>query len=211
MNPLRAIADFAPAGTESGVGLALQDNAGRYLFFLAGERHHCPPGELFYAGIGGHREAGESWPACARREAWEEIHAPIKIISAGATWHISPRGAARPVVVADRPRPLALYQMIHPPGTPNAGQPYRIVIYRAKLRGLPNHLPSDELAGVIALTAGQVVRGPERRSTLAQLLSEGAAIVAGGAGVPRQTRLYPIGTAMALARILRHPTSGGSE
>jgi len=45
--------DFAPEGTESGVGLALQDEEGRFLFFLGGTRHlsFCPPGELFYGGI----------------------------------------------------------------------------------------------------------------------------------------------------------------
>ena len=56
---LKTISDFAPEGVEAGVGLALQDAGGRYLFFLAGTRHRCPPGTIFYAGIGGHREAGE--------------------------------------------------------------------------------------------------------------------------------------------------------
>jgi hypothetical protein len=65
MTEVKTIADFAPDTVESGVGLALQDDEGRYLFFLAGTRHGCPPGELFYAGIGGHREEGEGWlPGC---------------------------------------------------------------------------------------------------------------------------------------------------
>lgn len=51
---------FAPAGAETGAGLAVVRRGGRSLFFLAGTRHNCPPGELFYAGIGGHREPGES-------------------------------------------------------------------------------------------------------------------------------------------------------
>ena len=72
-----AINDLVPGGAEAGVGLALQDDCGRYLFLLAGTRFRCPPGELFYAGIGGHREKGESWPACALREAQEEIGADI--------------------------------------------------------------------------------------------------------------------------------------
>jgi len=85
---IRSIDDFAPQGVEAGVGLALQDDAGRYLFFLAGTRHHCPPGELFYAGIGGHREEGEYWMACTQREACEEIGVGVEILSADRTWHI---------------------------------------------------------------------------------------------------------------------------
>ncbi|MBN1679591.1 MAG: hypothetical protein JW966_04815 [Anaerolineae bacterium] len=43
---IRQIADFAPDDVEAGVGLILQDGDGRYLFILAGTRHHCPPGTL---------------------------------------------------------------------------------------------------------------------------------------------------------------------
>jgi hypothetical protein len=46
---IHSIADFAPDGAETGVGLVLQDDRGRYLFFLGGTRHCCPPGELLYA------------------------------------------------------------------------------------------------------------------------------------------------------------------
>jgi hypothetical protein len=106
--------------------------------------------------------------------------------------------------VMDRPRPLAFYEMIHPPGTPRAGELYCIVIYRARLCDVPKDLSSDELLGVIALTAEQVIRGPERRPTLAELVAEGGSVAAGGEMVNRGVRLYPIGTAMALARILCH-------
>jgi ADP-ribose pyrophosphatase YjhB (NUDIX family) len=123
------LADLVPAGAEAGVGLALQDEAGRYLFFLAGTRHRCPPGERFYAGIGGHREEGETWAACAHREAEEEIGVDVELLPAAATWHLPHGGVAREVEVANWPRPLALYEMVHPAGTPRAGALYRIVIY----------------------------------------------------------------------------------
>jgi len=115
---MKSIADFCPRDAEAGVGLALQDDKGRYLFFLAGKRHRCSLGELFYSGIGGHREAGEDWLVCARREALEEVGADVDILSAPITWHIPCHRPAGQVEVTDRPRPLALYEMIHPPGTP---------------------------------------------------------------------------------------------
>lgn len=201
---IRTIGDFAPAGAEAGVGLAIQDDSERYLFFLAGTRHRCPPGELFYAGIGGHREAGEDWLACAQREAQEEVGTAVDILPASVTWYVPLQGPVRRVEVRDQPRPFALYEMIHPPGTPRAGELYRIVIYKARLRDQPQDLPPDEVQAVIALTERQVIRGLERRVTLAELLDEGARLVAGAERVDLQVRLYPLGTARALAHVLRH-------
>ena len=202
---IKTIRDFAPEDVEAGTGLALQDDQGRYLFFLAGARHRCPPGELFYAGVGGHREAGETWVACAHREALEETGTDIEILPASTTWHIPQNGPVQRLELADDPAPLALYEMIHQPGTPRAGQLYRIVIYQARPLGVHGalDLPPDEVQGIVALTREQVVRGLERRPTLADLLEEGAAMVADTGTVDRQVRLYPIGTAAALAQVLR--------
>jgi len=200
---ISTIYDFAPDGVEAGVGLALQDDVGRYLFFLAGTRHHCPPGEILYAGIGGHREEGEGWLACAQREAFEEIGVGVEILSAERTWHIPLDGPAQQLEVSDQPRPLALYEMIHPPDTPRAGGLYRIVIYRARLHDIPRDMPPKELLGVIAMTREQVIRGLECKPTLDELVEEGAEVVAGGEMVEGGTRLYPFGTALALAHILR--------
>jgi 8-oxo-dGTP pyrophosphatase MutT (NUDIX family) len=200
---MRSISDFCPPGAESGVGLVLRDDQGCYLFFLAGTRHYCPPGERFYAGIGGHREPGEDWLACAHREALEEVGSDVDLLSAAETWYLPQGGPVRRVELADRPRPLALYEMIHPPGTPRAGELYRIVIYQARLHSPPGHLSEDEVLAVLALTAEQVIRGPERKPTLAELLDEGARIVASVRPVDGQARLYPLGTARALAYVLR--------
>ncbi|MFN2290403.1 MAG: NUDIX domain-containing protein, partial [Anaerolineae bacterium] len=138
---MRSISDFCPQGAEAGVGLALLDDKGRYVFFIAGSRHYCPPGTRFYAGIGGHLEPGEDWLACAHREALEEIGTDVDLFSASETWYIPHNAFAWQVEVSDRPRPLALYEMIHPPGTPRAGEVYRIVVYQARLHGLPRDLP----------------------------------------------------------------------
>jgi len=198
---IRTIDDFAPVDCEAGVGLILQDEKARYLFFLAGTRHNCPPGELFYAGIGGHREAGEDWLECAHREAREEIGTDVEILSAATTWYIPQHGPVQQVELSDRPRPLVLYEMIHPPGTPRPGELYRIVIFSARLRGIPRDLPPDEVQGVIALTKEQIIQGLERKPTLAELLGEGALLMAGGEDVDPQVRLYPLGTARALAKL----------
>jgi 8-oxo-dGTP pyrophosphatase MutT (NUDIX family) len=212
---IQSIADFCPPGAESGVGLALRDEQGRYVFFLAGPRHYCPPGELFYAGIGGHREPGEDWLDCAQREALEEIGTEVEILSAPDTWYIPEKASARQVEVSDRPRPLALYEMIHPPGTPRAGEVYRIVVYQAILHSLPTHLLEDEVLAVITLSRDQVVRGLDRKPALSELLGEGARIMASTKPIDGRIRLYPLGTGRALAHVLRHmptqPASGAAE
>jgi 8-oxo-dGTP pyrophosphatase MutT (NUDIX family) len=199
---IRTTADFAPDGTEAGVGLVLQDDRERYLFFLAGTRHRCPPGELLYAGIGGHREAGEDWLMCAHREANEEIGTDVEILPASVTWYVPQRGPIQRVDLSDRPRPFALYEMIHPPGTPREGELYRVVIYKAHLHGQPKGLQLEEVQGVIALTAEQVIRGLESKPTLAELLGDGASLVAEEKRIDRRLRLYPLGTARALAYVL---------
>jgi 8-oxo-dGTP pyrophosphatase MutT (NUDIX family) len=196
------LSDLVRTDVEAGVGLALQDEQGRYLFFLAGTRHHCPPGELFYAGIGGHRDAGEDWAGCAHREAKEEVGVDVYLMPAPITWHVLRDGSVQPIEVVDDPRPLALYEMLHPPGTPRAGEVYRIVIYRARLHGTPGDLPPEEVRGVIALTGDQVVRGLEGAMAVGELLQAGAEWVAGQPLDPAM-QVYPLGTARALGHVLR--------
>lgn len=192
---ITSIDDFIPAGAEAGTGLALEDEEGRLLFFLAGQKHNCPPGESFFAGIGGHLEPGERWVDCARREALEEVSAEVELLSAPETWMLTTLGELRVFDLTDEPRPLVLYEMIHPPGTRRAGQVYRLVIYRGRLSAGALRLDPAEVGGVIALTREQLQRSLDAKLTL-----EEVALVAGTA--PPDTRIYPIGTALALAQLL---------
>ena len=198
---MKSIWDFIPARVEVGVGLVLSQK-GRYIFFLAGERHHCPGGELFYAGLGGHLEKGETLLEAAQREAWEEIGVRIKVISAEQTYHLPQTAEPRLMECWDFPRPLALYEMIHPPGTPRAGQLYHIVVLLACLLDYPAELKRDEVGAVIALTEEQLITNLNKKLTLQELLAGGAKLIAGGEDLNRTTVLYPLGTARALALIL---------
>ncbi len=204
------IGDIVPDRAESGVGLALRDESGRYLFFLAGTKFRCPPGELFYAGIGGHREEGESWTECAHREAVEELGVDVELLSSANTLRVSSDGRAESIIVFDEPRPMALYEMTHPDGTPRAGGIYYIVIYRSALLEAPGDLPIDEVRGIIALSREQVVRGPQRKPSIADLVGEGAEIVALAQPLDLSALVYPVGTAAALAAVLRRTATADS-
>ena len=197
--------DFAPPDAEAGVGLALRDRQGRYLFFLAGTRHNCPAGELFYAGIGGHRESGETWEQCAQREVQEELGVGVQLLPSSRTWTISSGHDVQSIAVSHLPRPLALFEMIHPQGTPNEGRRYKIVIFRAQLQQVPTRLQVEEVGGLIALKTWQVISGVDCRPTLGELLEEGAELPLDPLNIDRETILYPLGTAAAMADILRQP------
>jgi len=202
---ITSILDFMRGSTESGVGLALQNENGLLLFFLAGTRHmpFCPPGEILYGGIGGHLKEGEDWLTCAHREAKEEIGTDINILPSPVTWNVSQDFFVKQVELSDKPRPFALYKHIHLPGVPRAGEFYHIVIYKAHLLGIPGDLPLDELQGVIGLTAKQLIESLERKPTLAELLNDGALLI-GGEHLSQDLRLYSLGTPKVLAHIFRY-------
>lgn len=195
--------DYIYESNETGVGLALRDNSGKYLFFIPGIKHKNLKNEIFYAGIGGHLENGEDFISCAKREVREELGANVEITSSEVTWHIHDNGDIREKEIEDFPKPLALYDMIHSKGTPKAGQLYKIVIYNAILSSPLENLQKYELGGVIALTKDQIVKSISRKPTLEELINEGASIVAGCEHLDfSKVNLYPIGTAKALGHIL---------
>ncbi len=104
LTEITRIEDFAPPDVETGVGLALMQGE-RYVFCILGTRDKHPKDALYFAGIGGHLESGESWLDCAYREADEEIGATIDIIASDATWCLSHDRSAKQVDVTNEPRP----------------------------------------------------------------------------------------------------------
>jgi 8-oxo-dGTP pyrophosphatase MutT (NUDIX family) len=202
---ISTIEDFLHNSTESGVGLSLQDDNGRYLFFLAGTRHqkYCPPGELFYGGIGGHREEGEDLLACAHREAIEEIGTDIEILPSSVSWYVSPDFTIKRLELVDIPKPYALYKHAYPPEIASDGRYYHIVIYKARLTGLPGELPQDELQGIIGLTSDQLICYLDRKPTIEEMISNGVQFI-GIEQLDRRLRLYSVGTPRVLGHIFRY-------
>lgn len=200
------ILDHLPADAEIGVGLALLTETDEYMFFLAGSRHVLESGEMFYAGIGGHLEPGESLLECGRREAREEIGAEIEYIShAGETLYLFSDKSSKIVPTDDTIKPLAVFEMIHPKGSPRSGQMYHIVIYQARLMTEPGDLKLDEVSGLITLNREQVLKGAERRATLQQIVEEGSTLILPDhVELDPTTKLYPIGTAEAMIQLVKH-------
>ncbi len=146
-----SIEDFIPEGAECGASLALL-NEGRLVFAIAGTKFKCPPGELFYMGIGGHRLDGEDLPDCAIREAREELGASVDLVDSEETWLISANHEASRLELSDQVRPLSLFLMKTKDRTDNDSGTYYIAIYQASLQEMPSLLQEDEVRAVIALT-----------------------------------------------------------
>ncbi len=197
-----SIKEHIPAGVELGVGLVLEEGE-HYLFCIAGDRHVCPEGQLFFAGIGGHLEEGENLIECARREAKEEINCEIEILTARETYRVQSDGEIKTIDIDDSPRPLALFDMLYPEGSPQEGKVYYIVIYRAKIKSVIRQVKEDEVRAVISLSRKHVTDCLEAKPSINELISEGADIVIGKDNLDPETRLYPIGTARALALLWR--------
>lgn len=197
----KEIEEFIPEGAESGASLALW-HEGKLVFAIAGTKFDCAPGELFYMGVGGHRLNGEDLPSCASREAREELGVTIELFDSRDSWLVTPDRVDSRIELTDDLRPLSLFFMNAGPRRRNTNT-YYIAIYQASLPSLPSELPGDEVRAVIALTPDQVVSCLSRRPTLKQLVGEGARVLAAAEDMPEETRLYPIGSAIALAHLLR--------
>lgn len=197
---MRSILKLLSEQAEIGVGLAIKFES-RYLFSIAGDKHSFKEDELFYAGIGGHLKPGENLIECGKREAKEEIGLVPQIISSNKTQYITKNKDIKKIEVENDIKPLAIYEMVHSERTAKAGELYHIVIYKAKLNEVPNQLKRDEVRSIIALTKDQLIKSKNKKIKLGKLKRSGAKVIAGRENVNNDLKLYPIGTARALAEI----------
>jgi len=198
--------DLIPAGAERGAGLILQCGT-RYLFFLAGSRYRDET-STFYAGIGGHLEAGETWIECLQREAVEEIGTTVALFDSDRFYQITPDDHVLPAQMphsALAPRPLALLKISVPADAVwNAGgraHPYYVVIYRGRLETDRMPAPGD-IDGLLLLPARLVLDSLDGAMTLDDLLVRGADLLE-KAPTPRGMIVYPFGSARAMALLQR--------
>ena len=90
------------------------------------------------------------------------------------------------------------------PGPDDTCGTYHITVYEANLRSQSLELSIEEVRAVLALTPAQVVRGLEARPTLRELIDDRARVMAQVTKIDTKVRVFPIGSAQALAHVLRH-------
>ncbi|MFW6311280.1 MAG: NUDIX domain-containing protein [Nanoarchaeota archaeon] len=112
---MKDILDLIPEGSDIGVGLDIIKN-NFHIFFLPGEKYILKENEMFYAGIGGHLEEGETLTKCAQREANEEVGVGVKLFSSSKTYYLPDKKEIQEITVTNSLQPLALYEMIYPQG-----------------------------------------------------------------------------------------------
>ncbi len=198
----KSISEISALCSETGVGLVLKNENGKFIFGIAGTRERCSPGELFYGGIGGRKKEEETWVECAHREASEEAGTAIELISASEFLIVDRCLRIAPAKINDTPKPLAFYEMAFPASHPRYGITYGIIIYQAIMKEKPRITSECEYRAFIALTPQQVIKGIKLKRSVERLLSEGAELPAAAPSLDLKTKIYPTGTAAALAAIL---------
>ncbi|WP_199624842.1 NUDIX hydrolase [Paenibacillus alkalitolerans] len=195
---MSTILNYIPKNAEVGVGLALLDQNQEFIFFLPG-RHRLGSAEIFYAGIGGHLEKDEDLLTCGRREAREEIG--VEILYEDSFFepvYIPVNRNIRTIEIKDDIKPVGIFEMTHPEGSPRAGNVYHIVIFQARLRSFIRDIKLDGVSGIITMSKDQVKKGISRKVTIQKLMDEGSRLfLPEDTIIDREISVYPIGTAEA--------------
>ncbi|BFH12995.1 GNAT family N-acetyltransferase [Paenibacillus melissococcoides] len=151
---------------------------------------------LRIGGIGGGQEPGETMPACALREAREELAAErVRLKSSPVTYfHDMDTGDIRTITVRDELAPFLLQRAANPapdqpykPGLP-VGPYIYYGIYAAEADESEPLAPGDDVAALLSIPIGgwDVI---EQGVTLSEALAHGCAVTE-AVPLPRDTRLH---------------------
>jgi len=195
------INSLIPDNSEKGTGLILEYRD-LYLFQVSGRKHRTEPGERFFAGIGGHCEEGEGFIQAAKREAVEETGKTVELIHSARTYIVQSNGGVDETIELPSPAPRMIYKMLdRRKSLPEKG-PYFIACFNAYFTDdTPFRLDPEEVSALIALPEELLCESLERKIGLEEILSSGGVVVAGS--LKSGTMLFPLGTAVALANLLK--------
>ncbi|RAM58545.1 NUDIX domain-containing protein [Mesotoga sp.] len=196
-----SINSLIPDNSEKGTGLILEYRD-LYLFQVSGRKHRTETGERFFAGIGGHCEEGEGFIQAAKREAVEETGKTVEITHSARTDIVQSNGGVVDTIELPSPAPRMIYKMLdRRKSLPEKG-PYFIACFNAYFTDdAPFELDPEEVSALIAIPEELLCGSLERKIGLEDILSSGGEIVAGY--LEASTMLFPLGTAVALANLLK--------
>ena len=165
-----------------GVGLILRQPGG-FLFGIRPPKQHSSQIILEITGIGGKMEAGDASLAhCARREAYEEISAAIRILPCPHALVVRSLDQVQEVTFEGIDRPAALVFRGHrtPPHQPFISvQPDDgcVVVFLAELIDSPT--PSPEIPYLIQLSPSQIFSAAQADLPISDLLKGGGLLLPG--------------------------------
>lgn len=192
---------LVPDNSEKGTGLILEDR-GLYLFQVSGRKHRTESGERFFAGIGGHCEEDEGFVQAAKRESVEETGRNVEIIHSAKTYIVQSDGSVVDTIELTSPAPRMIYEMIDRRKDLPEKEPYFIACFNAHfIDDTPFELDPEEVSALIAIPEELLCESLERKIALEDIISSGGEVVAGS--LETETSLFPLGTASALANLLK--------
>ncbi len=197
--------EYIPFDSERGTGLILK-HRDLYLFHVSGRKHLTKPGERFFAGVGGHCEAGESFIDAVQREAIEEIGRNVRIVHSAKTYLVASEGEIIDILKFSLFAPKMIYKMIDFHRNRLEDKTYFIACFEAEIADdCPFDLDPEEVSALIAIPAELLIQSLERKIEAKDIVDSGGMIVAGY--LEDDTHLFPLGTAVALAHLLKSNTT----
>lgn len=200
------LSDFITPKTAAGTALFLQWD-GYHVFSIPQREILRSPERVRFCGVGGKRNAEESFMDCALRESTEEIGAVVsRLESADQTYFFGADGTIQPLdLTGDSIRPRLILEKRKHSGygsMANQTAPYYLVAFDANLSGKP--IPGNEIAGLLYLKDAHLLMIRQLpQLTMAEILAHGARIeYQSHRSIDCSTVLIPHGTAQFLIQQL---------